>query len=185
MLLLASPDLSPRPDAGFPRNGALERLVSQKFGPKAQLVVRTLHERPGLNIDELAAVMGVRRTAANHHVRILERDGLVVRVRQARHQLHFAGDTTGFERTMLCAMRVPSVLDVARLLFNGAPPSSSRLAETLGVTTRTVRRALRLLANQSLLKIEERQGVRIAHLHPTLRLVLAREYGATAEQAAK
>lgn len=175
MLLLASPDLSPRAEDGLPRNGALERLVSQRFGPKAQLVIRILHQRPGLNIDELAATMGVRRTAANHHVRILERAGVLVRVRQARHQLHFAGDTTGFERTMLCALRVPSVLDVARRLFEGAPPSSSRLAAELDVTSRTVRRALRLLGSQGLMKIEERDGMRIAHLHPTLRLVLARE----------
>jgi DNA-binding transcriptional ArsR family regulator len=173
--LLASPDLSPRPEGGLPRNGHLERLVAQKFGPKAQVVIRTLHERPGLNIDELAAVMGVRRTAANHHVRILERAGMVVRVRQARHQLHFAGDTTRFERHMLCILRVSSVLDVSRLLFDGEPPSSSRLAAALDVTPRTVRRALRILANEGLLKVEERLNERVAHLHPTLRLVLARD----------
>lgn len=173
--MLASPDLAPRPSDGLPRNGALERLVSQRFGPKAQLVIRILHERPGLNIDELAGTMGVRRTAANHHVRILERAGVLVRVRQARHQLHFAGDTTRFERIMLCALRVPSVLDVARRLFEGAPPSSNRLAAELEVTSRTVRRALRLLATQGLLKVEDQEGRRIAHLHPALRLVLARE----------
>lgn len=175
MLMLAAPDLAGRGPDGLPRNGSLERLVSQRFGPKAQLVVRILHDQPGLNIDELATRMGVRRTAANHHVRVLEREGLVVRVRQARHQLHFAGDTTGFERGMLCALRVPSVQDVARLLFGGAPPASAPLAAKLGVSARTVRRALRLLASQGLLRVEDRDGARIGHLHPALRVVLARE----------
>jgi DNA-binding transcriptional ArsR family regulator len=157
-----------------PRNGALEHLASQRFGPKAQAIVRMLHERPGLNIDELAVLLGVRRTAANHHVRTLERAGLVVRMRQSRHQLHFAGDTNGFERTMLCALRVPSVQDVAQKLFEGAPPSSSDLAAALDVSARTARRALRLLGNLGLLRIESPGGRRVAHLHPALRLVLAR-----------
>lgn len=176
MLILAAGDASSRQADGIPlpRNGMLERLAGQRFGPKARQVILLLHQNPGLNIDELAASMGVRRTAANHHVRILERAGLVVRLRQARHQLHFTSDTTSFERAMLRALRVASVQDVARLLFHGTAPSTSALADALNVTPRTTRRALRLLSNQGLLRIEHQGDRKVAHLHPHLRLVLAR-----------
>ncbi len=158
----------------LPRNGALERLVSQRFGPKAQQVVRILHVRPGLNIEELAAELGVRRTAANHHVRLLERAGIVVRVRQARHQLHFAGDTTPLEREILCLLRIESVLDVARALLDGLPPSGDHLGPRLGITGRTARRALRMLNSRGLMRVEQAEAGKQAHLHPLLRIVLAR-----------
>lgn len=170
-----------KPEWSIPHNAALERLVAQKFGPKAQQIIHLLHATPGLNIDELASSLGIRRTAANHHVRILERAGAIVRVRQARHQLHFAGDTTPFERDTLCAMRVPSVKDVASLLFQGHPPSSAALAAELGITTRTARRALRLLSSRGLLRIEGfGMGRRLGHLHPRLRILLARQEGLAA-----
>lgn len=158
----------------LPRNGALERLVAQRFGPKAQLVIRLLHQQPGLNIEELAAAMSIQRTAANHHVRLLERAGIVVRVRQARHQLHFAGDTTPLEREVLCLLRIPSVQEVARALFEGQSSETAALANHLDVTARTVRRAVRLLVSHNLLRIDATAQPRTAHLHPLLRLLLGR-----------
>lgn len=170
---------SVQPSMGpLPRNGALERLVSQRFGPKAQSIIQILHLRPGLNIEELARALGVQRTAANHHVRILEREGILVRVRQARHQLHFAGDTTPLEREVLCLLRIASVQRVVRALFEGQPPTGDTLGPALGLTGRTARRALRLLNSRGLLRVENgADGARRAHLHPTIRLLLARVPG--------
>jgi predicted transcriptional regulator len=141
-----------------------------------------LKATPGMNIDEIAAKLGFRRTAANHHLRVLERSGAIVKVRQAGHQLHFTSETPRFERDVLCVLRVPSVRDVVRRLFDGHSLSSSALASSLNVTGRTTRRALKLLTTRGLLKQELTEGGRkIAHLHPMLRVLIAREMPASKE----
>jgi len=114
---------------------------------------------------------------------VLLRIGAIVRVRQAGHQLHFSAATPRFEREALCVLRVPSVRDVVHRLYQGSPPSSSALAAALGITGRTARRALRLLASRGLLRIEERaDGGKAAHLHPSLRVLIAREIQLAAQR---
>src|ERR1051326_233312 len=150
------------------------------LGRHPQRILEMLKQRPGLNIDEIAAQLGLRRTAANHHLRILERSAAIVKVKQAGHQLHFTTDTPRLEREILCVLRVASVRDGAQLLLQGHPPSSSSLAAALNVTGRTTRRALRLLTSRGLLRTEVVDGHAVAHLHPVLRVLMMRNAQAAA-----
>lgn len=165
--------------ADAPRAGAPGRLGPTKpavpLGPRQERVLALLDQYPGLNIDELAGALGVQRTAAKHHVQALERRGMLVRVRQGRHLLHFPADLPPVERLVFTVFRVPSVRRVAEEVFLDPSVSREALAERLEVTPRTVRRALGLLLRQGLMQVHQSSGQRTLHLHPQLRVLLARQ----------
>lgn len=143
---------------------------------QAQRVVGIIRSAPGLNIDEVAAHLGLRRTAANHHLRVLLRSGLVVRVRQGRHALHFPVETPPAQRRAICLLRVPGMHALARDLFENPVDTCAARALRIGVTDRHVRRGLSAFVRQDLVRIEG-GGARhasLVHLHPDLRLLLVR-----------
>ncbi|HEX2066154.1 MAG TPA: winged helix-turn-helix transcriptional regulator [Candidatus Thermoplasmatota archaeon] len=133
-------------------------------------------EHPGLNLQELADAVGIQRTAALYHVRRMVREAVVVTQRHGPHLLHFPSAMPREQRTALSLLRVPSVRAVALALHHDPGLSHGALAAKLDTTVRTVRRAMRTLQSNGLLRIEEAsQGSgRIAHLHPELRLLLVR-----------
>lgn len=165
---------------------ALERYVNgtrpflnyftQLRSEKGKKLLAALQERPGLNIDELAQALGVRRTAAKHHLRRLERDHVVVRIRQGRHVLHFPSSMNPTQRTAFTVLRVPSIRAVLLDLFSNASHSKAHIAQRLRVSTRTVRRALRKLEQQGLARVQLPLGggADLVHLHPEMRIALAR-----------
>lgn len=142
---------------------------------QAQRIADIVAQTPGLNIDEIAARLGLRRTAANHHLRILLRSGILVRIRQGRHVLHFPVRTSPAQRRAICVLRVPGMRAIARDLFEHPTDLCSARARRIGVSDRHVRRGLNSLAKQDLAHIEQvpRQPPTV-HLHPDLRLILAR-----------
>jgi DNA-binding transcriptional ArsR family regulator len=161
----------PHGSSGSPAiNGALA------LGQRPRQILDALALVSGLNIDEIAAVLGVRRTAANHHVRTLARRGLVVRVRQGRHLLHFLQGESPSMRQAITTLRIPSVFALAQDLFHHPQDSGATRALRLDVSERQVRRALRVLQRHELVRLDPQEGRTppLAHLHPDVRLVLVR-----------
>lgn len=138
---------------------------------------RFIVDHPGLNLQELADAVGIQRTAALYHVRRMVREARVVTQRHGPHLLHFPSDMPREQRTALSLLRIPSVRAVALELHRDPKLSPGALAAKLDTTVRTVRRALRALQSNGLLRIEETpspQSGRVAHLHPELRILLVR-----------
>lgn len=151
-----------------------------------QRVLSVLTDRPGLNIDELSASLGLRRTAINHHVRVLLRSGLVVRLRQGRHALHFTSGTSPCQRAAFCALRIPGVSALCRDAFDHPCDALSSRSERLGLSRRHVRRAFKMLVKQGL--ATSKPGLDHAvtiHLHPDLRILIVRAGGGTANGAGR
>lgn len=141
-------------------------------------IYRFIVEHPGLNLQELADAVGVNRTAIVYHVRRLMRDAFVSTQRQGPHVLHFPNTMSREQRVALSLLRIASVRAVASELQHDPEVSFTGLASKLGTSVRTVRRALRSLQGSGLLHVEAgvpaHAGKRTAHLHPELRLLLAR-----------
>lgn len=144
------------------------------IGPRRLAILELLDRHPGLNLDEVAASLGVRRTAAKHHLRLLERDALVVRVQQGRHVLHFRHGLPGVDQEIFRLFRVPSVRRVAEALYLDPTCRREDLAATLDVTPRTIRRAIRHLSRAGLARSEEGPQGPVVLLHPRLRMLVAR-----------
>lgn len=138
-------------------------------------LMEIIKERPGLNVQELADAAGLERDTARHHIDRLVDAGYVVTNRQGRHRLHFPAHMDEDLREPLSLLRIPSVRAVVEELYRRPEDiSENDLAERLDLTDRTVRRAVRSLEDRDLLYLEQDGDTRKAHLHPTLRLVLAR-----------
>lgn len=146
------------------------------LGRQPLRVLDLLERLPGLNIDELSAQLDLRRTAINHHLRILLRLGAVVRIRQGRHALHFRAETPAQERLALSLLRIPGVLAFSLDAFTRPEGESAARAQRLGISTRHARRALRLLVRSGMARTDPRvrREPPVVHLHPQMRLVLAR-----------
>jgi DNA-binding MarR family transcriptional regulator len=136
----------------------LARLRSEK----RRRLLEVLDRSPGLNIDELAQTLGVRRTAAIHHLRRLEKQITIVRVRQGRHVLHFLGSLPPSRRAAICLARVPSIQRIIQDLAQNPQYSQEDVATRVGVSRRTVRRAIRRLSEFRLIDLQpalERRGI--------------------------
>ena len=155
-------------------NGTLDHQDAG-LGPRKRRVLEVLEAYPGLNLDEVALALGVRRTAAKHHLLYLEKVGLVARLRWGRHRLHFTQTVPPSERIVFCLVRVPSLLGLARELMLDPALDGARLAGQLQVSPRTVRRGLRLLTRNGLARVQPGPHGPVATLHPRLRVLLARE----------
>ena len=162
-----------------PVNGTLGGRTSpalgDRLGPRRRRILDLLGETPGLNLDEVAQALGVQRTAAKHHLRLLERLGHVVRVHQGRHVMHFRAGMPPVEQEMFRLFRVPSVRRVAEALFLDGGRPREALAAELDVTPRTVRRAIRQLTRSGLARLERAPDGPRVFLHPRLRILIARQ----------
>ena len=164
-------------------NGTLGHRAPE-LGPRKRRVLAILEAYPGLNLDEVALALGVQRTAAKHHLVYLEKAGLVTRVRFGRHRLHFPQSLPASERTMFCLFRVPSLHRLAQALLADPALDGSRLAAQLQVSPRTIRRAVRLLTRNGLVRVQAGAGGPVATLHPRLRVLLARDPAGFAREPA-
>lgn len=157
-------------------NGTLGRH-DLGLGPRKRRVLEILEAYPGLNLDEVALALGVQRTAAKHHLLYLEKLGLVTRVRWGRHRLHFPKSLPASERILFCLFRVPSLHRLTQALMVDPSLDGARLATQLQVSPRTIRRAVRLLTRNGLVRVHAGAGGPVATLHPRLRILLARDVG--------
>jgi DNA-binding MarR family transcriptional regulator len=146
----------PREEYADPSENHMRRLLDtlgRIRSEKRRTLLEILNRQPGLNIDELAQSLGVRRTAAIHHLRRLEKQITIVRVRQGRHVLHFLGSLPPARRAAICLARVPSIRRIIDDLVQFPQYSQQAVAERIGVSRRTVRRAIRRLLQGRLIDL--------------------------------
>lgn len=157
------------------------------LGRQPRRILEALATGPGQNIDELAARLGLRRTAINHHLRVLLRVGKVVRVRQGRHALHFPVETPPDQRIALSLLRIPGVNAVTRDVFLEPATECRDRADRLGLSPRHVRRALRILVRHGMARTDPVSSTSgpITHLHPAMRLVVALQLDASRRDAGR
>lgn len=137
-------------------------------------LARLIHERPGLNGQELSQAIGVTRTAINYHIRRLCAAGFVVSERQGSHLLHFPHNTSPARRRALALLRLDSVRVLATAAYHSPQIRIQQLAVRSDMNPRTLRRALHTLRHHDLVRCEKNGHAQVVHLHPELRIVLAR-----------
>lgn len=130
-----------------------------------------LHERPGCCIQDIADHLGIARTSAVHHVRVLRRDRQVVVQRKGRRVLHFPTAVDDrVHRTILAAWRLDTARAILEHLSRDPRASWRAVARSLGVTPRAVRWHLQRMQADGLLRIRRTSdGGHEAVLHPHVR----------------
>ena len=109
--------------------------------------------RPGSSIRELADVLGIRRTAVVHHLRLLGRAGAVRSVRSGRRVLVFPARANPFEG-LVGLLRLRAVQRIVEALRDEPGLSIRGTARRLGVTPRAVRYHVARLRDLGLVRIE-------------------------------
>jgi predicted transcriptional regulator len=143
--------------------------------PRHATLMSILNKRPGLNIQELAVLLSVTRTAAKYHLRRMERNNLIVKVRRGHHQLYFPSDMSERRRSAIVLLRIGAVRLVAQELFHHPNADWTQVAQTIDLSTRQVRRIVRQLKRAGLIELGSGHGTsaHIVHMHPELRLLFA------------
>jgi predicted transcriptional regulator len=153
--------------------------VPEIQNPRRRTLVAILNKRPGLNIYELAALLSVTRTAAKYHLRRLEREHMIVKVRRGHHQLFFPMNMSERRRTAIVLLRIGAVRLVAEEFFRDPRQQLVQVARRINISTRQVRRIVRQLNKAHLLEVAPGEGRshHIVHMHPELRLLIAHSRG--------
>lgn len=142
------------------RDAALENPVRARL-------YEVVAKNPGITIQDAAEKVGIARTTASYHLRILGREGLVIE-RPARKSVHYYrndGRLNEDEQLRLQALASERTRNVAVLLTQKPGLQRSELARLLGLSIATVNWHLRPLAQRGLVR-EESRGRR-RHLFPT------------------
>lgn len=138
--------------------------------PQREKLLKVIEEQPGLNIWEVAKRMRLSRGATRHHLRRLIRSGHVVTIRQGHHLLHFSNAMPPRRREAVALLRVGSIRALVEyILEQEAVVKPSVVAERLGISRRSLRRSIKMLANADLVESQPVEGVRGARrleLHP-------------------
>lgn len=132
-----------------------------------------LRERPGCCLQEIADHLGIARTSAVHHVRVLRRERQVVVQRKGRRALHFPTAVDDrVHRTILAAWRLDTARAILEHLHEDPRTSWRAIARSIGVTPRAVRWHLQRMQQEGLLRIRRTpDGGHEAVLHPQVRLL--------------
>lgn len=133
--------------------------------PRQATLLAAVRAEPALNIREIAQRLGVRRTAANHHVTALARKGLLATLRQGRHLLHFPAAMPLPERRCLAALRIASVRATVAASVPRGGLSVEELAAAAGLKARTARGTVRFLRQHGLVHVEKVPGLRAPRVH--------------------
>jgi predicted transcriptional regulator len=142
------------------RDAALENPVRAKL-------YEAVARQPGITIQDAAEKVGIARTTASYHLRILGREGLVVE-RPARKSVHYYrndGRYSEDDQLRLQALASERTRHVAKLLAQKPGLQRSELSRILGLSIATVNWHLRPLAERGLLREEPRGRRRL--LFPT------------------
>ena len=159
------------------RDAALENPVRARL---YEVVARN----PGITIQDAAEKVGIARTTASYHLRILGREGLVIE-RPARKSVHYYrndGRLNEDEQLRLQALASERTRNVAVLLTQKPGLQRSELARLLGLSIATVNWHLRPLSQRGLVR-EESRGRR-RHLFPTSALTESLQLRVQEESAA-
>lgn len=155
--------------AQFPALAMYQRLQRDAAldNPVRARLYEVVAKNPGITIQDAAEKVGIARTTASYHLRILGREGLVIE-RPARKSVHYYrndGRLNEDEQLRLQALASERTRNVAVLLAERPGLQRSELARLLGLSIATVNWHLRPLAQRGLIR-EESRGRR-RHLFPT------------------
>lgn len=153
----------------MPMYQRMQRDVALDNPVRARLY-EVVARNPGITIQDAAEKVGIARTTASYHLRILGREGLVVE-RPARKSVHYYrndGKLSDEDQLRLQALASERTRHVANLLLQRPGLQRSELARALGLSIATVNWHLRPLSERGLVR-EEAKGRR-RHLFGTTAL---------------
>ncbi len=137
-----------------------------------------LEERPGSCLQDIANYLGIARTSAIHHVRVLRNDRQIVTQRKGRRVLHFPTAVDDrVHRTILATWRLDTARSILQELEKDPRSSWRAIARNLQITPRAVRWHLQRLEDDGLLSIRRTpDGLRHeAIIHPGVRTLRLNE----------
>ena len=135
-------------------------------------IVDSVAARPGQTLQALRDNLGVAWGTMVHHVRILERHGQIVSVRQGpRRLLYVASTPEGRARGDLALLRTPMAHGIARSVQASPGIRQVEVARLLGVRAPAASKHLSRLASAGLVVVERSGGT--CRYTPTPRLQTA------------
>lgn len=139
-------------------------------------IIHLLEEQPGLSIDELADAFNISRGTIRHHLQLLIRQGNVAAYRQGNRRLHFTTQMSPMRRKAIYLLRIGSIRSVVNETVDYPRFRLSQVAQQIGLSPRSVRRALQMLEKAGLIEwrsSSKQKGVREVVFHPELRVAWA------------
>ncbi|MBI2013307.1 MAG: winged helix-turn-helix domain-containing protein [Candidatus Colwellbacteria bacterium] len=140
-----------------------------------QKILECLKNTPGLHKKEIAARLGIGRFKTAKCLRQLKRSSKIVRIRRMRYTLYFLESMPPPKRKAISFLRVPLIRRLAEHLVKSESDSLEVMSESVGATKRVVRRTLRRLKREDMLRFSYvgRNGTTKSsiHLHPDMRVI--------------
>lgn len=102
-------------------------------------IVEAIGDEPGIHLTALSERTGATMGKLQHHLRMLERGGLVQADKLSGYRCYFLpGQLAGGLREALAAIKAAAPLAVTRMVERQGPLTMSELAESMGLTAPTV-----------------------------------------------
>lgn len=101
-------------------------------------ILKTIRAAPGLHLAELARRTNLSYGGASHHLRDLEKEGLVASARVARRRLYFAPDTPDATVAQFRALAPTAAARVARVILDEPKLTIRELALRTALLRRVV-----------------------------------------------
>lgn len=111
--------------------------------------------RPGVTMQELSEDVDFGASALNHHLRVLERNGFVSRLRDGRYVRFFdrqSGRFSGERKNAVSALRNPTTAAIAKAIAAQPGLAQCDLAERFSIAASTVNWHIRRLAAAELVE---------------------------------
>jgi DNA-binding MarR family transcriptional regulator len=124
--------------------------------PMRQHLLRSIEERPGIHLRELAGAHSTAVTNTQWHLRKLEQAGLVKTQKMQGRRLYYpvqGGQATKAQAVENAALRNPNAERVSQFLAANAGCNQRVLADGLGMNPGTVRWHLRKLESAGLVRV--------------------------------
>lgn len=141
--------------------------------PMRQHLLRSIEERPGIHLRELAGAHNTAVTNTQWHLRKLEQAGLVKTQKMQGRRLYYpvqGGQATKAQAVENAALRNPNAERVSQFLAANAGCNQRVLADGLGMNPGTVRWHLRKLESAGLVRsIQEGSQARYFLMKPLAR----------------
>lgn len=158
--------------ATVPRNSDVHyaKVISN---PLRADIARLLDEQPGLSIHEVAEIVGLSRGAVRHHLSRLITQGYVAAYRQGNQRLHFTTNMPPMRRKAVYLLRIGSLRSFVEGTIDEGRFHPGELANELGLSARSVRRALAMLEKAGLVertKSTQQRGAHELSFHSELRV---------------
>jgi len=114
-------------------------------------ICRYLVRSPGAHFRDVQRTLQLSPGQTSHHLRVLEREGLIVERRQGRYLHYFPAGTPADTRSALGAARHPARRVLVEALREG-PRTVKELAEISGLAPSTLQHHMRVLREEGIIE---------------------------------